>query len=92
MIAFQIMSPIERTWDVHGQRVGQHQNEPSNLQELAQVLTDKWDNINAPSRYSSFHIKFKVTDAAMLFFGQPVAIHSTSDIRISIYPECINNV
>ena len=40
------LSPIEHVWDVLGRRVRERQNQPSNLQELAQALIAEWNNIS----------------------------------------------
>jgi len=41
------LSPIERVWDVLGRRVRRRRNQPTYLQDVAQALTDEWDNIPA---------------------------------------------
>lgn len=41
------LSPIEHIWDVLGRRLRGRQNQPANLQELAQALIQEWDNIPA---------------------------------------------
>jgi len=40
-------SPIEHVWDVLGRRVRRRRYQPTNFQELAQALTEEWDNISA---------------------------------------------
>jgi len=39
--------PIEHVWDVLGRRVRRRRHQPTNLQELAQALTEEWDNFPA---------------------------------------------
>ena len=40
------LSPIEHVWDVLGRRVRERQNQPSNLQEVAQAEIAEWSNIS----------------------------------------------
>jgi len=48
------LSHIEHVWDVLGRRVRRRRNQPTNLQELAQALTEEWDSIpaNVIQRYN----------------------------------------
>jgi transposase len=39
------LSPIEHLWDEVDRRVRRRQNLPSNAEELAQAVTEEWDNI-----------------------------------------------